>query len=276
MYYKFKITTPSDALAEVVVAHLSTGAFDGFEINGGELMTYISEKDYNETEKGLIEFVVEKYASAMEKEYLEEENWNAQWESDYEPVFVDDFCVVRATFHPPVTTVQHEIVITPKMSFGTGHHQTTYMMMKQMESIDFASKTVFDYGCGTGVLAILALFLGAESADAVDIDTWAYENTIENLEINNCSETIAAYCGDMDIVPTKQYDILLANINRNVLLGNMKAMGARLKKGGYLLCSGFLDTDIEQMKAAAAAEDFELEQVNERESWRCLLFKRTV
>lgn len=272
-YIKININPTNSALNEIIIAQLADYAFNGFEEEDEQLIAYIDESEFQTTEKKALEKILTQYQLNHETHTLEEQNWNAKWESDYQPVLVDDFCAVRATFHPPIEQVQHEIVITPKMSFGTGHHATTYMMMKQMSQLDFENKTVFDYGCGTGVLAILAEMLGATTIDAVDIEKWAYENTVENIAINQ-TKNIAAYCGEITAVPTKMYDIILANINRNVLLDTMTEMASRLKSGGVLLISGFLETDIDIMLENAQAADLTKKILLAREKWRCLLLSK--
>lgn len=273
-YLKLTLTASDKAVNDILVAHLSEYDFNGFSEEEDSLVAYIGEKDYSPLLKEDIEKLTTQYNLAVNSEVIVDQNWNAKWESDYEPVLVDDFCAVRATFHDPITTVKHEIVVTPKMSFGTGHHATTYMMMKQMEALDFTTKTVFDYGCGTGVLAILAQKLGAKNSDAIDIDEWAYENTIENIGINDCKETIQVYCGEIEVAPEKEYDVVLANINRNVILSTMDQMAARLKKEGFLLTSGFLATDIELVVGEATKHGLRLVRELQREKWRCLVFAK--
>ena len=204
--------------------------------------------------------------------FLKNENWNETWEKNfYQPIIIGNEVLVKSSFHKTDLNAKYTIVIDPKMSFGTGHHATTYMMMKQMEGLNFEGKTVFDYGCGTCVLAILAQKLAAKTSDAIDIDSWAYENTIENVEINHCADTITVYCGEIEAAPTKEYDVVLANINRNVILSTMDKMAVRLKKGGHLLTSGFLEADVALVLEAAAKHGLKLVHKMEREQWRCLM-----
>jgi ribosomal protein L11 methyltransferase len=270
-YLKLTIVTADISINDILVARLAGYKFNGFVEEDENLVAYINEADFTSELEADLGALTTKYNLTIERSILEDQNWNAKWESDYPPVLVDEFCAVRATFHEPITTVEHEIIVTPKMSFGTGHHATTYMMMKQMQGLNFEEKTVFDYGCGTGVLAILAQKLKAKESDAIDIDSWAYENTIENIEINNCVETITVYCGEIEVAPSKEYDVVLANINRNVILSTMDKMAARLKKGGYLLTSGFLEADVALVLEAAAKHGLKLVHKMEREQWRCLM-----
>jgi ribosomal protein L11 methyltransferase len=271
-YYKLTIETPEDIIKDIIVAHLSEFEFNGFQEEEGVLVAYIAQNLYSLTLKTTLDKLIVQYGLQIDKQCIEDQNWNEKWESDYEPVLVDDFCAVRATFHSPVTTVKYEIVVTPKMSFGTGHHATTFMMMKQMEKLNFTGKSVFDYGCGTGVLAILAHKLGAVGLDAVDIDKWAYENTVENIGINNSEKAIEVFLGEINALPVKKYDIVLANINRNVILNTMKDMAFRLNKGGFLLTSGFLEKDIVLVVDAAKKFGLSLESKMQKDKWRSLLF----
>ena len=176
----------------------------------------------------------------MNKE-IEEENWNALWESNFQPIIVDDFCVLRADFHDPIPGTPYEIIITPKMSFGTGHHATTYMMVSQMKQFHFTGSVVADFGTGTGILAILAEKLGAKQIDAIDYDEWSIENATENIERNN-SKKIRLVKADT-FVTGRIYDIILANINRNVIIDNLINISQSLKPGGTLLLSGLLEAD---------------------------------
>jgi ribosomal protein L11 methyltransferase len=273
-YLKLTIVAEDISVNDILVARLAAYEFNGFVEEDENLVAYINEADFTSELEADLTALTTQYNLKIKRAIVEDQNWNAKWESDYAPVLVDAFCAVRATFHEPITTVKHEIIVTPKMSFGTGHHATTYMMMKQMEGLNFEGKTVFDYGCGTGVLAILAQKLAAKASDAIDIDSWAYENTIENVEINHCADTITVYCGEIEAAPTKEYDVVLANINRNVILSTMDKMAARLKKGGYLLTSGFLEADVALVLEAAAKHGLKLVHKMEREQWRCLMLSQ--
>lgn len=223
------------------------------------LIAYLAELDYNsfeETDDGLKAFVEtdkffeEKLKQVLsdldvkveyEVHILKQENWNAKWESNFKPVIIDDRCGIRASFHPPLE-VKHEIVITPKMSFGTGHHSTTSGMMKTMMDLDFSNKKVLDMGCGTAVLAILASKLKAKQILAIDIDEWAYTNSIENVEINQADNIEVLQGGSEHI--KDNFDIVLANINRNVLLSDMDVYSNSLVKNGDILLSGFYTEDL--------------------------------
>jgi ribosomal protein L11 methyltransferase len=182
---------------------------------------------------------------------IESQNWNALWESNFEPVEVDDRVLIRAPFHTPNPNVEFEIVIMPKMSIGTGHHATTKMMVEMVLDTNVAGKSGLDMGSGTGVLAIIAAKCGAESVDAVDIDDWAYENCIENCRENGVSEQITAILGDVRKIHGKRYDTILANINRNILLADMPHYTEALNPGGELIMSGILEGDIQAIRMRA-------------------------
>ncbi len=201
-------------------------------------------------------------------------NWNKEWESNYEPIFVNDRCVVRATFHEPMPQYTHEIIITPKMSFGTGHHQTTRLMLRHQLEVDHQGKRVLDVGCGTGILAILASRLGAAEVKACDIDEWAVENSRENFGLNNC--------GNIEVRPgTLQqasfegtYDIILANINKNVLLEEMGTYIKYLRPEGTLFLSGFYEADVDDLLAEAAKYELKLRSRSSEKSWTSLVLSR--
>jgi len=253
---------------EILIALLSEEGYEGFEELENTVKAYIPETLFNE--RGLKELLAQ-YEVAYQTIVIPEQNWNEVWESNFEPVTVDDFVTVRADFHPPVTGVLHEIVITPKMSFGTGHHATTYMMMQQMREIDFTNAVVFDFGTGTGILAILAEKLGAKTVFAVDNDHWCIENAGENIQRNNCS-SIALELKDKVEIPAEGYDIILANINRNIILANLEPLAHSLKKGGKLLLSGLLSED--EAAILDAAERFPLihQTTKNRDKWICMMF----
>lgn len=238
---------------------------EGFEQTGQELIAYFNAENFNKEE---IEKLIGNQSFSAET--VEERNWNEVWESNFSPVVVDDFCAVRAHFHETITQVQHEIVITPKMSFGTGHHATTYMMMRAMNTVDFRNKTVFDFGTGTGVLAILAEKLGAASVEAIDVDDWSMENAAENIAGNNCSR-ISIW--KSSIIPQdRQFDIMLANINRNVLLDNMKQLSHVIVQGGTVLMSGLLPENEKEITASAAENSLMVLRKEELNNWLFLLF----
>lgn len=258
----------NDEQQEILLALLSEEGYDGFEETGTALNAYISEDAYNEDQ---LNQLVKPFGVEYTKEVIAPKNWNAEWESSYEPVIVDEFVAVRAHFHQPIKTVQHEIVITPKMSFGTGHHATTWQVMKLMQGVDFNNKSVFDFGCGTAVLAILAEKLGASSVLAVDNDDWCIENSIENVEANHCRNITVQKA---DVPSTQQFDIILANINRHILLQYMGTMAASLSKGGAIIISGFYKEENQLLIDAANAHQLQLIAASDRNNWSALLFQK--
>jgi ribosomal protein L11 methyltransferase len=235
-YIAFNFETISTDQSEQLIALLSEQQFEGFEESGNILKAFIAEALFSET---VIDTISKLFPSLVYKRcFVENINWNEQWEQSFQPVIINDFAAIRATFHQPVTMVQHEIIITPKMSFGTGHHATTYLMVQQMQSIDFKGKKVLDFGTGTGVLAILAEKLGAASVFAVDNDEWSILNTVENIGENNCHKITVEQHNAIPIV--QNYDIILANINLNVIKANLSSVVLVSETGCTIVLSGFL------------------------------------
>ncbi len=251
---------------EVLIAHLTEAGFEGFEENKHELKAFIAAEKYD---KPLLNELVFKYQLTYTDKKIDEQNWNALWESNFHPVIVDDFAAIRADFHTPVKGVEYEIVITPKMSFGTGHHATTFMMIQQMRGIEFAGKRVFDFGTGTGILAILAEKLGAQSIVAVDNDDWSIANTTENLERNHCSRVTVKKAES--IIGPGKYDIILANINKNVIQDSLVAMADHLVPGrGILLLSGLLEADEQEILEDMGKHTMQLVDKLVKTGWICL------
>ena len=202
---------------------------------------------------------------------IEETNWNKEWESNFEPVEVGKFCYLRSPYHKASKEHRHEIIIEPKMSFGTGHHSTTWLMINQMKDLSFTGKNVLDVGCGTGVLAILSSMMGCKTVVGVDIDEWAYNNSTENIEVNkilNCS----LIHGTVVDIQEQKYDIILANITRNILLEEMVHYSRLCKDGGILIVSGFFEEDIEPIKNEAEKQGFRFIKSNKRNRWATGLF----
>ncbi|RRA96239.1 50S ribosomal protein L11 methyltransferase [Paenimyroides viscosum] len=270
--YHFKIE-PKEPGADILLAELGELAFDSFVETEEGLSAYIQEHD-NTTDLLNDVYILSnpEFKVSYQTEEIEQVNWNEEWEKNFEPINVDDLCYVRAPFHE-AKNVLYEIVIEPKMSFGTGHHETTFMMMKHLLNIDVTNMEVLDMGCGTAILAILALMKGAKHADAIDIDNWCYLNSIENAERNNI-KNIDVYEGDADLLAdkTNKYDLVIANINRNILLNDMEAYAKTLKTGGIILFSGFYTEDIAAIEEAANQQNMFLDYQLERNNWASLKF----
>jgi ribosomal protein L11 methyltransferase len=252
---------------DVLIAHLSEAGYEGFEQTDLELKAFISEKSYD---KRLLQEMAFKYQVEFNEQVIAAQNWNEVWESNFQPVIVNDFVAIRADFHEPIKNLEHEIVITPKMSFGTGHHATTYMMVQQMREIDFKDKTVFDFGTGTGVLAILAEKLGAKKMIAVDNDDWSICNAEENIQKNNCSRIKLKKADSAEM--TGQFDIILANINKNVIVENFPSLISHLNVKGTLLLSGLLAEDEEDILAEASKYPLILSTKTNDKGWISLRF----
>ncbi|MFM7022674.1 MAG: 50S ribosomal protein L11 methyltransferase [Flavobacteriales bacterium] len=244
---------PVHPWTEIFMSVMVEMDYDTFEENEKGFKAYIRKKDFDEE---AIKLFFNAYQPDISITYnytvVPETNWNATWESSFQPIELDNWCLVRAPFHKVDKKFEVEIIIEPKMSFGTGHHQTTMLMMEEMKSIDWHDKRVLDMGSGTGILAILAEKLGARDIVAIDNDEWAYENCIENVERNGCSK-ITTVLGDAAKIDDKGFDVILANINRNILLADLPAYTKALDSGGVLLMSGFLEQDVEILKQKIGA-----------------------
>lgn len=264
-YLEIKFITQTSAQNEILIALLADIGFDGFEENENELKAFIPEA---KLDKETLDAVANSNNISYSLTVIEQQNWNAQWESRFEPVIINDFAAIRAGFHQPVKNVQHEIIITPKMSFGTGHHATTYLMMEQMSHLDFTDKTVLDFGTGTGVLAILAEKMGAVAIMAIDNDEWSIDNAKENVINNHATQIMVEMAEAID--PDKKYDIILANINLNVILQNMPLIAQACKAGGEILLSGFLTGDRAQIEESLRSNGLIFKSVTQQKDWICI------
>ena len=261
-YIQIEFQNISQQQSDILIAHLNEIGFEGFEEEQSKLKAFITSTAFDEN---LLKYISSPLQLDFSKTIIEETNWNQVWESNFDPVIVDDFVAVRAGFHEPVKEAKLEIIITPKMSFGTGHHATTFMMMRQMREIDFADKTVFDFGTGTGVLAILAEKLGAKTVLAIDNDSWSIDNAAENIKRNDCTR-IELKLADT-AATNENFDIILANINKNVILDNFELLAEQLLPGGILLLSGLLTEDKQDILAKSRDLYLQILQVGERHNW---------
>jgi ribosomal protein L11 methyltransferase len=268
-YYKFQIST-DPASSEYLIAIFSLQPFDTFQETADGFDAFLPAHAWNgEIEAWLADFQQE-HGFSFSKEYLPGQNWNKLWESNFQPVVVGSFCAIRADFHEAVGTAAHELIITPKMAFGTGHHETTYTVVELMQDIDFQGKTVLDYGCGTGVLGILASRLGAAHISAVDIEIQSFENTLENCQVNHI-ENLTAYHGTLEAVPESPYGVVLANINRNVILASLPALSKLVLPNGALVISGFVLDDGPLMLDALQLHGFIHVQTRQKGNWLAMV-----
>ena len=271
-YVEIAFKTGKDRqLKDILIAELGDAGFESFVDETGGFLAYIPEPELDENK--LLD-IISNVAPGIEweKKVIPPQNWNAVWEAQFDPIRLSDNCVIRAPFHLPVNDGSIELIIEPKMSFGTGHHATTRMMCKAMFSIQFEGKRVLDMGCGTGVLGILAAKLGASQVTAIDIEEWAVENAIENAERNGT--VLEVKKGGAEVIGNELFDVILANINRNILLADGPAYAAALKNEGCLLISGFLETDVQALLESYAAKGFINEKTSGEENWRCLLLRK--
>ena len=240
--YHFTIE-PKELGSEILIAELGEKAFESFTETETGIDAFVQKELWDETIlDGIFILQSEEFNINYTFEEIEQINWNEEWEKNFEPIEVDGKCHVRAPFHPK-TEAEFDIVIEPKMSFGTGHHETTHMMIQHLLEMDVNGLKTLDMGCGTAILAILAEMKGAQPIDAIDIDNWCYLNSIENAERNNC-KYITVYEGDAALLKGKKYDLIIANINRNILLNDMQSYVDCLNAGGTILFSGFYEEDI--------------------------------
>jgi ribosomal protein L11 methyltransferase len=262
---------PKELGSEILVAELGELPFESFIESDFGVVAYIQKQFWTEDileDLHILnspEFVV-----SYTIEEIEQVNWNEEWEKNFEAIEVDGICHVRAPFHPK-TDAEYDIIIEPKMSFGTGHHETTHMMIQHLLETDVTGKKTLDMGCGTAILAILAEMKGAQPIDAIDIDNWCYLNSIENVERNNCSQ-ITVYEGEATLLEGKQYDVIIANINRNILLNDMQSYVDCLNKNGILLLSGFYTEDIPFINASCTEKGLTYVKKFERNNWVSLKY----
>jgi ribosomal protein L11 methyltransferase len=268
-YIQVSIPTKDEQIQDLVVALLAENGYEGFEQNNENLVAFIPVGEFN---KDQVESILKGQGLHFEIDEIEQRNWNKDWEESFQPVIVEGFCTVRASFHEIEVTTPYEVLITPKMSFGTGHHSTTQLMLEMMNRIDFKGKTVFDFGTGTGILAILAVKLGADRVLALDNDEWSYNNAIENAKDNKTSFDIRL--GTLDDLSNETFDIILANINRNILLASMANLYLRTERDGLVLMSGLLKEDEAAIINAAQHHKFKLIEKDEKQNWISLLFAK--
>jgi ribosomal protein L11 methyltransferase len=268
-YVQIEFETNNQEQRDILVAELTAAGYEGFEETKNGLKAYITALDYSES---IALQIAKKYGTRFDSTVIQETNWNKLWESNFEPVRVDDFVGIRAHFHDKIKNVEHELVITPKMSFGTGHHATTHMVIQQMRCIDFTNKNVLDFGTGTGVLAILAEKLGAAGIVAVDIDTWSITNATENAVRNKARKIDLRETSDANL--GQAFDIILANINKNVIINNFPALMKQLVPGGVIVLSGLVAEDEDDIFHICHTYSLQIKQTVVKDNWLCLRVSR--
>ncbi len=267
-YIKIEIKTFSADEAEMIIANLSDIKFYAFEQENNLLNAYVNEEDFDEQKLKAI-LPAETFFT---KNIIQQENWNEQWERGIEPVVVNQFAAIRPSFSKRINNVKFDLVITPKMSFGTGHHATTFLMIELMQEVNFENKSVIDFGTGTAVLAILAEKCGAKKIVAVDYDEWSIENAKENIEANDCKVITLKQQDDLSGIDPA--DFILANINLNVLKSESSSISSLLKTGSFLLVSGFLFSDETEMQHIFQEENLVKKQTKRRGDWLAILFEK--
>ncbi|MBK42847.1 MAG: 50S ribosomal protein L11 methyltransferase [Flavobacteriaceae bacterium] len=258
---------------EILVAQLSNLGFEGFIEKSDGIEAYIMDKYYKESLLEEVQILRNtKFSIQFSFKKVEPINWNSKWESSYDPVIVNNKCIVKAPFHQTFG-YDYEIIIHPKMSFGTGHHETTNMMIQLILNTQLLNKSVLDVGCGTAILSILAEKRGAQSIHAVDIDEWSYENSLENIKLNKCKK-INVFKGDIFLVKHKKFDVIMANINRNILLEQIPQYVSCLNDDGFLFLSGFFEDDISKFKLKIASLNLTLCSKISKNGWVAIKLKK--
>jgi ribosomal protein L11 methyltransferase len=263
---------PKEPGSDILIAQLSELGFESFVETDEGFLAYVQEEDFSVEE---IEFTFGDYIDIFKIEFssklIPKQNWNKEWESNFQPIEVDSKCYIRAPFHEKKEGFLFDVIIEPKMSFGTGHHDTTQLMIRILMLLNVKNKSLLDMGCGTGVLAIVSSMLGADPILAIDIDDWSYENTVENLTKNNINNVLVNK-GDAQLLEGKKFHAILANINKNVLLTDMLIYKNALKENGDIVLSGFFETDINELKAQAENLGLKYEGRYVSNQWAALHF----
>ena len=270
--YHFEVS-PLIPGTEILIGELADSGFESFEETPKGISAYIKEKDLDDSIFESIQILKnELYSIQYNFEELRQVNWNIEWESNFNPVLVENRCLIRAPFHNS-RDVDFDIIIEPKMSFGTGHHETTYMMIRLLLNTDLNNKTVLDMGCGTALLAILAEKKGSKYVEAIDIDHWCFQNSLENISYNSC-QNINVLKGDVKLLDSKKFDIIIANINRNILIEDIPQYSICLNRNGFLFLSGFYKEDIPKIKEVCLTANLSLEEEIFKNKWVALKFKK--
>ncbi len=274
-YVELNIPISSEELGDILTAELADFPFDSFQTQSGYLKAYIPQQQLADCMTDVDDILRGYNVEGFRYISIETQNWNAEWESNFERVAVGGTkLLIRAPFHEADANFEREVVIMPKMSFGTGHHATTHLMSEAIIDFGVSGLSGLDMGSGTGVLAIVAMKCGAVAMDAIDIDEWAYENCLENIAVNGVESGVNPMLGDASLIEGRSYDFVLANINRNILYADMPRYCAALRSGGVLFMSGFLEADIAVLTARATELGFVADGQNVRDGWVVLRFRR--
>jgi ribosomal protein L11 methyltransferase len=265
----------ASAFSEILIAELAEIGFESFVETDEGLDAFIQHSLF---EEDALKNLQRKYESQVRIQYTfaqtEQKNWNEEWEKSFQPIQIGDSCIVRASFHTISQAYPYEIIINPKMSFGTGHHETTALMLENQLEISHQGKQVLDIGCGTGILSIMACKREATAVDAFDIDEWAVENTQENFAINHCEQASVQQGTVKDVRLKDEYDIILANINRNVLLQEIPTYASLLANNGYLMVSGFYEKDMADIEKVAVTQNLSKKTKKAKNEWASLVFQK--
>lgn len=274
-YIEFQcVVKPLPEMADMAMAILAEEGFESFTETDKGFLAYIPEKDFTqELQDSIHAGLISEYALTISWKLVPSQNWNAVWESEYEPVNIENRCLVLAPFHTVTTPVPYRIIIEPKMSFGTAHHETTRLMIRYLLDMEITGKKVLDMGCGTAVLAVLASMRGASSVTAIDNDEWAYNNSLENVE-QNVPGKIEVFLGDASLLKGKKFDLIIANINRNILTADMEHYAACLPAQGLLLMSGFYKDDIPVIDECAQKRGLILLSQRDENKWAAVCYQK--
>jgi len=264
------IVNPLEVGRDILIAELSEIGFESFVETDNGVEAYIQSQEFVEADILKLKMLTNSdFEITYSTKIIADQNWNAEWEKNFDLINVENRCCIRAPFHEKIDGIEYDIVIDPKMSFGTGHHETTHLMIKRLLNIELTDKRLLDMGCGTGVLAILAKMKKAAYVEAIDIDEWAYNNTLENIRNNNCKE-IKVVMGGAEKIDSINFDVIIANINRNILLNDMEKYVKALLKGGDLLLSGFFSSDQEMLLECTTKLGLEMVYKESKNDWTML------